>query len=153
MWHHPPRQILGAVLLEAGRAADAEAVYREDLQRFRENGWSLFGLRESLRAQRRATRSRDVQRRFERAWTRADITSRDRELHAEQDRQHHHGGFGLGEFSGEQLAQHIGDEAEPDAGRDRIGQRHGHRGDHRRRIFGEIVPFDLGEACVITQAT
>jgi pimeloyl-ACP methyl ester carboxylesterase len=74
VWHHPPRQILGAVLLEAGRAADAEAVYREDLQRFRENGWSLFGLRESLRAQRRGPDADDVQRRFERAWTRADIT-------------------------------------------------------------------------------
>ena len=33
VWHHPPRQILGAILLEAGRAADAEAVYREDLKR------------------------------------------------------------------------------------------------------------------------
>jgi pimeloyl-ACP methyl ester carboxylesterase len=74
VWHHPPRQILGAVLLEAGRAAEAEAVYREDLQRFRENGWSLFGLRESLRAQRREQEAEDVQRRFERAWTRADIT-------------------------------------------------------------------------------
>jgi pimeloyl-ACP methyl ester carboxylesterase len=74
VWHHPPRQILGAVLLEAGRAAEAEAVYREDLQRFRENGWSLFGLRESLRAQRRGHEADDVQRRFERAWTRADIT-------------------------------------------------------------------------------
>ena len=74
VWHHPPRQILGAVLLEAGRAAEAEAVYREDLRRFRENGWSLFGLRESLRAQRRGHEADDVQRRFERAWTRADIT-------------------------------------------------------------------------------
>ena len=74
VWHHPPRQILGAMLLEAGRAAEAEAVYREDLQRFRENGWSLFGLRESLRAQRRADEAADVQRRFERAWARADVT-------------------------------------------------------------------------------
>ena len=53
VWHHPPRQVLGAVLLEAGRPAEAEAVYREDLKRFRENGWSLFGLRQSLRAQHR----------------------------------------------------------------------------------------------------
>ena len=61
------------MLLEAGRPADAEAVYREDLKRFRENGWSLFGLRESLRAQHRGHEAADVQRRFERAWTRADI--------------------------------------------------------------------------------
>jgi pimeloyl-ACP methyl ester carboxylesterase len=74
VWHHPPRQVLGAVLLEAGRAVEAEVVYREDLTRFRENGWSLFGLRESLRAQRRGEEAADVQRRFERAWGRADIT-------------------------------------------------------------------------------
>jgi pimeloyl-ACP methyl ester carboxylesterase len=74
LWHHPPRQVLGAVLLEAGRPVDAEAVYREDLKRFRDNGWSLFGLRESLRAQQRGHEAADVQRRFERAWRRADIT-------------------------------------------------------------------------------
>jgi len=51
VWHHPPRQVLGALLLEAGRPADAERVYRKDLERFRENGWSLFGLMKSLEAQ------------------------------------------------------------------------------------------------------
>jgi pimeloyl-ACP methyl ester carboxylesterase len=74
LWHHPPRQILGAMLLEAGRPVEAEAVYRDDLKRFRENGWSLFGLRESLRAQRRVHEAADVERRFERAWRRADVT-------------------------------------------------------------------------------
>jgi pimeloyl-ACP methyl ester carboxylesterase len=74
LWHHPPRQILGAMLLEAGKPAEAEAVYREDLKRFRENGWSLFGLRQSLRAQHRGHEAAEVQRRFERAWNRADIT-------------------------------------------------------------------------------
>jgi pimeloyl-ACP methyl ester carboxylesterase len=73
LWHHPPRQILGAMLLANGQPAAAEAVYREDLKRFRENGWSLFGLRESLRAQHRRHEADDVQRRFERAWTRADV--------------------------------------------------------------------------------
>jgi pimeloyl-ACP methyl ester carboxylesterase len=74
IWHHPPRQILGAMLLEAGRPGEAEAVYREDLKRFRENGWSLFGLRESLRAQNRTHEAADAHRRFERAWSRADVT-------------------------------------------------------------------------------
>jgi tetratricopeptide (TPR) repeat protein len=73
VWHHPPRQILGAILLEAHRAADAEVVYREDLKRFRENGWSLFGLAKSLEAQERSSEALDVQRRFEKAWPRADI--------------------------------------------------------------------------------
>jgi pimeloyl-ACP methyl ester carboxylesterase len=74
VWHHPPRQILGAMLLETGRPADAEVVYRDDLQRFRENGWSLFGLGQSLRAQHRGDEAADVQRRFDRAWNRADTT-------------------------------------------------------------------------------
>ena len=93
VWHHPPRQVLGAILLEAGRPAEAEAVYREDLKRFRENGWSLFGLRESLRAQHRAHDAADVQRRFERAWNRADITltsSRRSGADAEADRAERH---------------------------------------------------------------
>jgi pimeloyl-ACP methyl ester carboxylesterase len=73
IWHHPPRQVLGALLLEAGHPADAELVYREDLKRFRENGWSLFGLTQSLLAQQRTADAADVRRRFERAWSRADI--------------------------------------------------------------------------------
>ena len=38
------RQNLGAVLLAAGRADEAEAVFWEDLRKNPENGWSLFGL-------------------------------------------------------------------------------------------------------------
>jgi tetratricopeptide (TPR) repeat protein len=52
-WYYPVRHSLGAVLMRAGRHADAERVYREDLQRFPENVWSLHGLAESLRAQGR----------------------------------------------------------------------------------------------------
>ncbi len=50
-WYFPVRQSLGAVLLQAGRAGDAEQVYREDLRRNPGNGWSLYGLAQSLRAQ------------------------------------------------------------------------------------------------------
>lgn len=74
VWHQPTRQVLGALLLAAGRAADAEVVYREDLRRFRENGWSLFGLWQSLDAQGRHDEARKVRERLERAWTRSDVT-------------------------------------------------------------------------------
>jgi tetratricopeptide (TPR) repeat protein len=74
VWHQPTRQVLGAVLLEAGRAGDAERIYREDLQRVRENGWSLFGLMRSLEAQGRAEEAALVRARFERAWSRADVS-------------------------------------------------------------------------------
>ena len=74
VWHHPVRQILGGVLLDAGRAQQAEAVYRADLVRVRENGWSLFGLMKSLEAQQRTPEAAAIKARFERAWKRADIT-------------------------------------------------------------------------------
>ena len=73
-WYYPVRQSLGAVLLRAGRAAEAEAAYREDLRRFPENGWSLFGLMASLRAQGRSAEADAVDQRFRRAWGRADVT-------------------------------------------------------------------------------
>lgn len=72
-WHYPVRQSLGAVLLRAGRADEAAAVYREDLAHFPDNGWSLFGLLEALRRQGRAEEARDVQRRFNEAWRHADV--------------------------------------------------------------------------------
>jgi len=50
-WYFPVRQALGAVLLESGRAAEAEAVYRKDLSQYPKNGWSLYGLARSLEAQ------------------------------------------------------------------------------------------------------
>lgn len=72
-WHYPVRQSLGAVLLEAGRARDAEAVYMEDLKQNRENGWSLYGLSKALRAQERNAEADAIQARFDRAWERADV--------------------------------------------------------------------------------
>jgi tetratricopeptide (TPR) repeat protein len=73
-WYFPVRQSLGAALLQAGRAAEAEAVYREDLRRNPENGWSLLGLAQSLRAQGKSADARAVDTRFRRAWARADVT-------------------------------------------------------------------------------
>jgi tetratricopeptide (TPR) repeat protein len=73
-WHRPVRHALGAVLLEAGRAAEAEAVYREDLVRFPENGWALFGLAASLEAQGKAAEAAEARARFDAAWQGADVT-------------------------------------------------------------------------------
>lgn len=72
-WFYPARQNLGAILLEAGRARAAEQVYREDLARFPDNGWSLFGLAQSLRAQGKTSEAEEVERRFEEAWRFADV--------------------------------------------------------------------------------
>jgi predicted Zn-dependent protease len=73
VWYYPVRHSLGRALLEAGRPAEAEAAYREDLARFRENGWSLSGLARALEAQGRAEEAADVRARFEKAWEHADV--------------------------------------------------------------------------------
>ena len=72
-WHYPTRQSLGAVLMAAGRAKDAEDVYREDLARNPENGWSLYGLAEALRKQGKTDEAAAVASRYKRAWARADV--------------------------------------------------------------------------------
>jgi tetratricopeptide (TPR) repeat protein len=72
-WHYPPRQALGAVLLEAGRAREAETVYWEDLKRNRENGWSLFGLMKALETQNKTEEAAIIRSRFEKAWAHADV--------------------------------------------------------------------------------
>jgi tetratricopeptide (TPR) repeat protein len=71
--YYPVRQSLGAVLLKAGRAKEAEAVYREDLKRNPENGWSLYGLTQSLRAQKKNEGATETEQRFRKAWAKADI--------------------------------------------------------------------------------
>lgn len=72
LWHYPVRHLLGAVLLAAHRSEEAEQVYREDLARHPENGWALYGLGESLRAQGKPD-AVAVEERFQKAWARADI--------------------------------------------------------------------------------
>ena len=72
-WHAPVRQNLGAVLIEAGRADEAEAVFWEDLKKNPENGWSLFGLAQALRAQGKNDDAARVEARFRKAWKDADV--------------------------------------------------------------------------------
>jgi hypothetical protein len=66
------RHWLGAAQLEAGRAADPERTYREDLTRHPANGWSLLGLEQALRAQGRTAEADQSAARFREAWARAD---------------------------------------------------------------------------------
>ena len=72
-WYFPTRQALGAVLLDAGRAGEAEAVYRADLAQYPSNGWSLYGLASSLRAKRDRAASDWAEQGFTTAWARADV--------------------------------------------------------------------------------
>jgi tetratricopeptide (TPR) repeat protein len=71
-WHQPVSHLLGAALLQAGRPAEAEAVYRDSLKTYRDDGWALFGLAQALQAQGNeadAARARDA---FASAWRMSD---------------------------------------------------------------------------------
>jgi tetratricopeptide (TPR) repeat protein len=72
-WYQPTRQALGSVLLQAGRAAEAEQVYCKDLKIYPENGWSLYGLAKSLQAQGKTKEAQAMQKRFKEAWKYADV--------------------------------------------------------------------------------
>ncbi len=72
-WMEPANHALGALLTEQGRYQEAEAVYLADLQRFPENGWSLHGLAECLQQTGRPQEAQRVRKRFDEAFSRADI--------------------------------------------------------------------------------
>jgi len=74
LWPLSPRHYLGPILLLAGRAGEAEQVYRDDLTRHPENGWALFGLAQSLKAQHKDTEADEVLERFGKSWSYADVT-------------------------------------------------------------------------------
>jgi len=67
-WFFPVRESLGAALLMTGDAAGAEKVFREDLDRNPRNPRSLFGLRQTLKAQKRDYDAGFVQKQFEASW-------------------------------------------------------------------------------------
>jgi tetratricopeptide (TPR) repeat protein len=74
-WLIPVRHSLGAVLMKQQRFAEAEQVYRDDLARLPENGWSLLGLAESLRKQKKnADEVAQTQAKFKKVWAKADLT-------------------------------------------------------------------------------
>ncbi len=75
-WIQPVRHTLGGIFLGAGRIAEAEAVYRADLAKNPENGWSLFGLSRCLERRGATAEQRDVEKRFKKAWARADVKLR-----------------------------------------------------------------------------
>ena len=80
-WYYPPtRESLGGALLANGEYAEAERVFRAELERNRRNGRALFGLSESLRAQGKTYAAALVRQEFERAWKNADTQLKIEEL-------------------------------------------------------------------------
>lgn len=81
-WMQPVRHALGALLLEQGRVAEAEAVYREDLglggklpraQIHPDNLWSLRGLLDCLERRGETVEATLIRQRVELTAARADV--------------------------------------------------------------------------------
>lgn len=72
-WYYPVRETLGMELITSGKTADAEQVFRDDLKRNPENGWSLSGLAQCLRARNASDEATEVENRFKKAWAHADV--------------------------------------------------------------------------------
>lgn len=71
-WYYPTRHTLGKALLAAGNAAAAETVYRDDLEIYPHNGWAMFGLIQSLKAQGKNANAEESM--FGHMWSQADVT-------------------------------------------------------------------------------
>ena len=72
-WMIPIRHSLGAVLMKMRRFAEAEQIYRDDLARLPDNGWSLFGLAQSLRQQQKnSDEVAALDTKFQKTWAKAD---------------------------------------------------------------------------------
>ena len=71
-WHRPVAHLLGAALLEAGKPAEAEAVYRTSLGAYRRDGWAQMGLAKALEAEGKADEAKAARAQFAEAWKRAD---------------------------------------------------------------------------------
>jgi len=72
-WAQPMRHYLGAALLEADRAEEAEAVYRRDLRWNQNNGWSLFGLYQALDMQGKEREAKEAFAEYEASWQNSDV--------------------------------------------------------------------------------
>ena len=73
IWYYPTRQSLGAALLAGGDSIGAEGVFREDLKMHSHNGWSMFGLAQSLDARGKEQEAAGVREKFAMSWQFADV--------------------------------------------------------------------------------
>lgn len=79
-WLFPTREGLAAALMRAGNTAEAEKVYRADLDKYRKNPRSLFGLWKALERQEKKAEAAKVKAEFDVAWAGADVRLSDADL-------------------------------------------------------------------------
>ncbi|MDA1028374.1 MAG: hypothetical protein O3B41_04890 [Bacteroidetes bacterium] len=71
-WSVPSRQLLGRMLFDSQNYEAAREIFLADLEQYPENGWSLFGLYQSLVLLKQTDQAKEVKSRFELAWKTAD---------------------------------------------------------------------------------
>ena len=79
-WYYPVRESLGAALLNAGKASEAEAVFRVDLKQNPRNPRSLFGLEKALKAQGKDADAAWIEKEFAAGWKNSDTKLRIEDL-------------------------------------------------------------------------
>ena len=72
-WYYPTRQSLGEAYVAAGKFAEAESVYRKDLEEYPRNGWSMSGLVKALESQGKTEAAEEVEKTFAIVWRHSDI--------------------------------------------------------------------------------
>ena len=72
-WSFPTRHVLGAILLEAGRAREAETIYWEDLTKNPNNAFAYYGLYQSMSAQGKNDEAQEFLNKYEQAWANSDV--------------------------------------------------------------------------------
>jgi tetratricopeptide (TPR) repeat protein len=72
-WYQPLSHILGAALLDDGKPAEAEAIYRDSLNTYRADGWALFGLAQALDAQGKTDEAARAREQFAQVWRLSDV--------------------------------------------------------------------------------
>ncbi len=72
-WPHPARQYLGNALLVNERYAEAEKIFREDLEINPNNGWSLTGLSNALSLQGKKREAAGINAQAKKALERTDV--------------------------------------------------------------------------------
>jgi tetratricopeptide (TPR) repeat protein len=72
-WYYPTRQSLAKSLMLEKKFALAEQTYKEDLKFYPKNGWSMFGLADSLEAQNKTEAAENVRKKAQSVWYMADV--------------------------------------------------------------------------------
>ena len=72
-WIIPTRHALGAAQMRAGKWRAAEKTYKADLDKLPMNGWSLYGLSQSLERQGKKTESQLQHQKFMAVWSESDV--------------------------------------------------------------------------------